>query len=752
MTDTAKTGLWGLAAIAVLGAAIVLASNIALLFYGAHDGQLHVLTVFDMLTSGGDRTATAARLALLLVGGAIILGGGAIWNARRERSLHGSARWATKREIRKAGLRSKRGLIVGKLGGRFLIFGGSEHLFVSAPTRGGKGVGIVIPNLLNWPDSTIVLDVKKENWAITAGFRKQAGQEVYLFDPLAPEGRTARYNPLGYVNRDNPDDLYDDLQRIATMLFTADARATDPFWQNSARTAFIAIAGYVAETPELPFTMGEVLRQMNASQKINEHFMEIVKDRQETRPLSRQCQTAMVDFLSGSDKTLQSIRSTVTSKLNLWLNGRIDAATSANDFDLREIRRRPISIYLGVTPDNLERLAPLLNLFFQQAVDLNARVLPEHDKSLTRQVMLMMDEFRALGNVEVISKGVAFLAGFGFRIVTIVQSPAQLRGVYGHDDAENYVTNHGIEVVFTPKDNAVAKELGERFGTYTVKRKSRSRGIGFSKSNRTESTSDERRALMLPQELVLTPYEEQYVLKAYMPPIKSKKVIYYSDPVFKARLVPPPTVKSVRSTSNSRIEVLEREVQSLRTAMNERVIRAPTMEEVTAAELPADGADGNVWGHDNDIEGFLKKAPKIDLGNPEPHRAAAAKLVGSYFDSIGYDAAGAAESAAREDAALEAARAAASDDAINSIEAGDDRAIEPDETADMGGTLDMIAAAMKADSPSPAPKTAAAKKPRAKPAASAKGKAAAKTPAKPRRKPAAAKTETTTQAEPTPRS
>lgn len=696
MPNASKLVLWGVGILVLLTAGVVLSSNLAQLLHGSYDGKFQTLAVFSMLTGEDSRGVTAARLSLLIVGGLVVFAAGGIWNKTRRQTLFGEARWATESEIRKNNLRSKRGLIVGRFKGKFLIFGGSEHVFVSAPTRGGKGVGIVIPNLLNWPDSTIVLDVKKENWELTSGFRKAAGQAVYLFDPLDPEGRTARYNPLGYVNRATTDDLYDDLQRIATMLLPTDSRTADPFWTNSARTAFIAIAGYVAETNELPFTLGEVLRQFNTSNKISQHFMDIATERESTRPLSRQCRTAMNDFLSGSDKTVQSIRSTVTAKLNLWLNGRIDAATSANDFDLRDLRRKPISIYLGVTPDNLERLAPLLNLFFQQAVDLNSRSLPEHDKGMDRQVMLMMDEFRTLGNVEVISKGVAFLAGYGFRIVTIVQSPAQLRAVYGPDEAANYITNHGVEVIFTPKDHAVAKELSERFGNDTVSRKSRSRGIGLAKSNRTESTSDDRRPLMLPQELVLTPYEEEYVLKAGMPPIKAEKILYFKEAVFKKRVLPAPEVEPAKPASDARQDTLKRRVQALRMSQAEPIVRSATVEEITASEQPADGDDGRRWDmvEGEGIEREFADLPPIDMANPEAHRAGAESAINKFLARIGYDTEEAARSVEREDRALAQERAAAAlvhDDGGN---AAGLNPLEADDEDNILGTISLVGDAL----------------------------------------------------------
>jgi type IV secretion system protein VirD4 len=571
-------------------AAITIASNVALLLAGRHDGELHLFTIFSLLGGSDVKASKAARIGLI-VG---LAGVGVLAVALLRKSpaaLHGRARWASEREIKAAGLRAKSGLICGKLNDRFLKFGGSEHMMVYAPTRSGKGVGIVVPNLLNWPASCIVADIKKENWSLTAGFRAANGQAVYLFDPLEPEGRTARYNPLGYVRRDNIPDLYDDLQRIAAMLYPSEGK--DPFWANAARSGFVGVAGYIAETPGMPMTMGEVLRQI-AVPDSQAYFKQVMAERK--GELSIQCVTALNDFIGTSENTFQSIRKTISAKLELWLNPRIDAATSANDFDLRELRRQRMSIYLGVTPDNLERLAPLLNLFFQQAVDLNIRTLPEHDKTLKHQVMLMMDEFAALGTVSVIVKGIAYVAGYGLRIVTILQSPSQIRSIYGPDEAKNYMTNHAIEVVYTPKELEDAKNLSERFGYDTVKGKSQSRGLGMSaKSSRNETTSDQRRALMLPQELMMTPMTTAYVIKGGMRPIKAQKIFYYKDAAFTERLMAPPTVKPIKPDAQPRKMRQPGTITKI-------IERAPMVEELAQPVQPADGSDGCEWTVDPELK------------------------------------------------------------------------------------------------------------------------------------------------------
>lgn len=579
----------GLALLAT-AAFLIVASNVLLLGLRAHDGGLHLFDILTLAPHFGSDKRLDRWLTISFLAGAIATFGllGVILRARPQ-PLHGDARFATAREIEQAGLREKRGLLLAQTDGKLLTFGGAEHVIVYAPTRSGKGVGVVIPNLLSWTDSVVVLDIKKENFVKTAGFRAAHGQKVYLFDPVDPEGRTARYNPLSAVRRD-PADLYDDLQRITGMLFPPDPRG-DPFWTEAARSAFIAIGGYIAETPQLPFTIGEILRQLTAAADVKAHFESVMKARAASpERLSAPCVAALNDFLAASENTLQSVRKTVTARLGLWLNPRIDAATSASDFDLSKLRSEAISIYLAVTPDNLDRLAPLLNLFFQQVVDLNARELPEHNPAHSRQLLLLLDEFPSLGHVGVLAKSVAFVAGYGVRLLTILQSPSQLRAIYGADEAKNFLTNHAVEIVFTPKEHDVAVELSERFGTQTVEAKSRSRPSGFSNRSRSETVSDHRRPLLLPQELKLVPKSKAFVLMAGVLPILADKLVYHEDRRFIARLASPPVIEPMSAPTHAALATqllqLRQDVAELRAI----VIRRPLTEEEIddPASIPAD--------------------------------------------------------------------------------------------------------------------------------------------------------------------
>lgn len=485
----------------------------------------------------GDPVVLKALAAGMVVG--LVLCGIMLWYFAKQRPpLHGAARFAKESEIRRAGFRAANGIVVGKKAGKFLTFGGSEHCIIEAPTRSGKGVGIVIPNLLSWQGSVVVLDVKRENWEATAGFRQKYGQAVYLFNPTDREGRTARYNPLGYIDRTDSDQVVIELQKIATMLFVPPERG-EPFWTDSARTAFVGVGAYLA-VADLPFTIGAIYRLMTTGDTRG-YFRKVLDDRH--LQLSQGCRNALADFTSGADNTFAGIVQTVTSKLSLWLNPRVDAATEESDFDLRELRRQPMSVYLGVSPDELDRVAPLYNLLFQQLIDLNVRDLPDGDTP--HQVLVILDEFARIGRAQVIASAFSYVAGYGIRLLPVIQSRSQLRAVYGEHVANEIVANCGVEVAFTPKELRVANELSERIGYIGQESVTKSLTIHGVLANRSKSMSDQRRALLLPQELMQFPDDELLLLRGGIPPIRGDKIRYYADSLFRSRVTKAPALAPI---------------------------------------------------------------------------------------------------------------------------------------------------------------------------------------------------------------
>ena len=485
------------------------------------------------------RVCSAAGLGLVLAFSAIPA-------VPKPRPLHGDAQFARRVEIAKAGLFSHDGLILGELGSRYLMLPGQQSVILAAPPRSGKDVGVCIPNGLNWPGSLVQVDIKRENWSITAGFRASRGQACYRFEPLAANGDTARWNCLSYVS-ESPDRRINDIQRIADILY-AESPGADPFWVASARSLFLGICLYLFETQSLPKTIGEVRRQGMASddEGFGAHWKRIVQGRQSGKfPLSAECVRALYDVIDLAPVTASSVRKTFTSRLDLWANPLLDAATSADDFDLRELRKKPISIFVCVNPDDLHRLRPVLSLFFQQTIGLQTTELPEHNPELIYQVLMLLNEFAALGKIPIISESMAYLPGYNVRILLVIQAPSQLRDVYGPYTAETMLKSVAARIVFAPKDFPDAKEISDELGFTTVRVRSHSRPtfMAFNpKSGRSSSNtfSQQARALLLPQEVKEIGNDKALIFYEGVRPIRCKKIRYYADRRFRRRLLPPP--------------------------------------------------------------------------------------------------------------------------------------------------------------------------------------------------------------------
>ncbi|WP_234487061.1 type IV secretory system conjugative DNA transfer family protein [Paraburkholderia aspalathi] len=529
-------------------------------------------------------------------------------SAEGPRSLHGDARFATAREVRKSGLMSELGIIVGKFGGRFLIFAGQQFVILAAATRGGKGVGFVIPNLLNWRDSVVNFDPKQENYEKTAGFRKKHGQEVHLFNPFAEDWRTSRYNPLAYIS-DDPNFRVGDVLSIGTILYPA-GDSKDAFWNDQARNLFLGLTLYLCETPELPRTIGEVYRQSSGKGKpVKDHLSDIIAERDESdRPLSEVCVDALMRFISTSENTLANIVASFNAPLIHWSNPIVDAATSANDFDLRELRKKRMSIYVGITPDYLDQASLLVNLFFSQLINLNTKELPEKNPALRYQCLLLMDEFTSIGRIAIIAKAIAYMAGYGLRLATVIQSIGQLESTYPKE-ARNLITNHALQILFTPREKNDANEYSEMLGYLTDRtpNKSRSGPRGFfGKGNLTESQNDaqNKRALLLPQELREMSLDKEIVMLENVKPIMADKIKWYADDVLKVRQLPAPEVPLLDL--------------DLHRAKVERRTR-----EVTAADVQG-GIDLSRLAHD------FSDLPEVD--NPDnPSAESVSALVGDFF-------------------------------------------------------------------------------------------------------------------------
>ena len=373
-----------------------------------------------------------------------------------------------------------------------------------------------------------------------------AGRPAFASSRSRADGDTARWNCLSYVSQ-SPERRINDIQRIADILY-AEIPGTDPFWVASARSLFVGICLYLFETQRFPKTIGEVRRQGMASddEGFGTHWKRIVQGRQSGKfPLSAECVRALYDVIDLAPVTASSVRKTFTSRLDLWANPLLDAATSGDDFDLRDLRKKPMSIYVCVNPDDLHRLRPVLSLFFQQTIGLQTTELPEHNPKLKYQILMLLNEFTALGKIPIVSESMSYLPGYNVRVLLVIQAPSQLREVYGPYAAETMLKSVAARIVFAPKDYPDAKEISDELGFTTVRVRSHSRPSFMAlnrQSGRSGSTTfaEHPRALLLPQEVKEIGTDSALIFYEGLRPIRCKKIRYYADRRFRARLLPPP--------------------------------------------------------------------------------------------------------------------------------------------------------------------------------------------------------------------
>lgn len=460
-----------------------------------------------------------------------------LWNLRervvewrpfkKKESLHGDSKWASEKDIRKAGLRSKKGLLLGKDKRGYFIAEGFQHALLFAPTGSGKGVGFVIPNLLFWTDSVIVHDIKLENYEITSGWRERQKQKVYVWNPAQPDGISHCYNPLQWIS-EKPGQMVDDVQKIANLIMPE-----QDFWQNEARSLFVGVVLYLLAAPEKVKSFGEVVRTMRSDDVVYNLAVALDTMGKIIHPVAYMNIAA---FLQKADKERSGVVSTMNSSLELWANPLIDTATATSDFNILDFKKKKTTVYVGLTPDNLTRLRPLMQVFYQQATEFLCRKLPSDDEPYG--VLFLMDEFPTLGKMEQFQTGIAYFRGYRVRLFLIVQDTEQLKGIYEEAGMNSFLSNSTYRITFAANNIETANLISQLIGNKTVQQESlnKPKFLDLNPASRSLHISETQRALLLPQEIIMLPRDEQIILIESTYPIKSKKILYYSDSTFTRKL------------------------------------------------------------------------------------------------------------------------------------------------------------------------------------------------------------------------
>ena len=449
---------------------------------------------------------------------------------KKPESIHGDAHWANDSEIKKMGLRAKTGVLLGKFRNEHLIAEGYQHILLFAPTGSGKGVGFVIPNLLFWTDSVIVHDIKLENYELTSGWRrKNLKQKVFLWNPADPDGISHCYNPMDWIST-KPGQMVDDVQKICNFLLPE-----QEFWQNEARSLLAGVMLFLVAAEDRPCTLGEVVRTLRNDDVV--YNLAVVLDTmgKKIHPVSYM---NIASYLQKPDKERGSVTSTANSSLELWANPLIDTTTATSDFNLHEFKLSPHTAYIGLTPDNISRLKPLMGMFYQQAASFFTAKMPRPNEKFG--VLMMMDEFPTLGKMEQFLAGIAYFRGYRVRLFLIIQDTEQLKGIYEESGMNSFLSNSTYRITFAANNMETANLISQLVGNKTATQISynKPKYLDLNPGARSLHVSDVQRALILPQEVIQLSREDQILLIESQPPVKCKKITYYNDKFFTTRLLP----------------------------------------------------------------------------------------------------------------------------------------------------------------------------------------------------------------------
>ncbi|MDX8432757.1 conjugal transfer protein TraG [Mesorhizobium abyssinicae] len=474
---------------------------------------------------------------------------GSLWRARQRGlvTTYGSSRWATTLEIEKTRLFLPAGVFLGKLKDRYLRHDGPEHVMAFAPTRSGKGVGLVVPTLLSWTGSAVIHDIKGENWQLTSGWRSKFSY-CLLFNPTDP--RSARYNPLLEV-RKGPNEVRD-VQNIADVLVDPEgALERRNHWEKTSHSLLVGAILHVLYAEEEK-TLARVATFLSDPQR---SFASTLQRMMTTNHLGAANKpqvhpvvaSAAREVLNKSENERSGVLSTAMSFLGLYRDPTVAAATSACDWRIADLMdaERPMSLYLVVPPSDISRTKPLVRLVLNQVGRrLTERLEGDPKKSRKYQLLMMLDEFPALGRLDFFETALAFMAGYGIRAYLIAQSLNQISKAYGENNA--ILDNCHVRIAFSSNDERTAKRISDALGTATELRSMRNYAghrLAPWLSHVMVSRQETARPLLTPGEVMQLPPTDELVLVSGLSPIRAKRLRYYQDQNFTERVLPAPVLR-----------------------------------------------------------------------------------------------------------------------------------------------------------------------------------------------------------------
>ena len=493
-----------------------------------------------IFSRGGQISAGGGLLGILF---AVI---GSVLRGRSAKALNtfGSSRWATAKQIDRAGLLQDRGVFLGRTKQDYIRHDGPEHIMAIAPTRSGKGVGLVIPTLLSWTDSAVIHDIKGENWQLTSGWRSTFSH-CLLFDPTNAE--SAKYNPLLEV-RKGVDEVRD-VQNIADILVDPEGMLERRnHWEKTAHSLLVGAILHILYA-ERDKTLARVASFLSDPSRTFERTLRVMmktnhlgdRAKEQVHPVVAQ---AARELLNKSENERSGVLSTAMSFLGLYRDPTVAEVTSKCDWRIADLMKadKPVSLYMVIPPSDISRTKPLVRLILNQiGRRLTESLVVSGESKPPRQLLLMLDEFPALGRLDFFESSLAFMAGYGLRAFLISQSLNQIEKAYGPNNS--ILDNCHVRVAFATNDERTAKRLSDAIGSTTEMRAMRNYAghrLAPWLSHVMVSRQETARQLITPGEIMQLPSNEELILLSGFSPIKAQKVRYYADKNFTGRVLTPP--------------------------------------------------------------------------------------------------------------------------------------------------------------------------------------------------------------------
>lgn len=494
------------------------------------------------------------------------------------------------------------------------VFDFFPHTLVAAPTRAGKGVGYVIPNVLTFPGSVLTLDVKGEIFEATSRYRQRNGDDIFYFSPFDFTHSTHRYNPLERVaGISDPEERYTELAMIADYFLLVSGEGSAGDFLSEGRELFIA-AGLLAIERGIP-TIGEISRILFADGATAEAYTERAN---EVRHIN--AARTFRKFAGYSDRTLSSHASVLGGAgMTLWNNPAIDRATSSNDFSFSDMRRKPMSVYFVVNSDAIKTMAPLIRLFFGEAIATFRATRP--DETEPWPVQMVLDEFDQLGRMEIVVQALKQLAGHGVRASIITQSIPGLNKIYGEDDRLSIESACGMKLFLSPNEKKTAGEVSEALGKTTKLSTSDSYSpdsSGFIR--RTISRRNEERPLLTPDEVIRLDRNQVILIPERQHPILADRIVWYKDPIFRPLMESQSGPLPYPSKEADHLRRMQDDMAELRATVGRISTPVPIVFPQTNEEV----ADKSEDGHNAPV---TTDVPQVPQSNQPEGDAASARIV-----------------------------------------------------------------------------------------------------------------------------